>query len=329
MAANQSVYDVISVGIAAVDDILTVSAYPSAGAKVPVLDSARHGGGLACTAIAAAAVLGGRSAFIARLGDDELSRYIRGILVHRGVDVSHIISDPVGQPYHSRIIIDRNSGERTIFYDLSRFKPVQAADIPKALLASTRVLLVDFLNPPSPLELILKTRQLHVPVVLDIEGQSTESAPLMEQVDHLVVPEEFARWSTGVDDLKTACAALARTPRAATVVTAGAAGCWWTDSPDRPPTHLPAFAVRAVNTNGCGDTYHGAYALAIARQFSIMEAVTFASACAALKAAGPGGGWDSLPTTAAVIQLLRQRLVLDDPRRNMIAKLEHLFLVPM
>ncbi|MGC8625071.1 MAG: PfkB family carbohydrate kinase [Phycisphaerae bacterium] len=323
MVATQSVYDVLSVGIAAVDDILTVATYPPSGTKVPVLVSARHGGGLACTAIAAAAALGGHGAYIARLGDDELSNFIRTILVQRGVDVSHIISDPSGQPYHSRIIIDRNNGERTIFYDLSRFKPVHAADVPDALLASTRVLLVDFLNPPGPLELIHKARRTRLPVVLDIEGQSPESGPLLEQVDHLVVPEEFARWSAGVDDLQTACTALARIPRSATVVTAGAAGCWWTDSPNRPPMHLPAFAVQAVNTNGCGDTFHGAYALAIARQFTIMEAVTFASACAALKAAGPAGGWDALPTVAAVIQLLRWQLAPNDPRRNMIAKLEH------
>ncbi|MHB1234027.1 MAG: PfkB family carbohydrate kinase [Burkholderiales bacterium] len=312
MAPTQLVYDVLGVGISAVDDTLTVESYPQSGAKVAVQSSARHGGGLACTAIAAAAVLGGKTAFVARFGTDDLSDYIRSNLLQRGVDVSHIISDALSQPYHSRIIIDRSTGERTIFYDLSRYKPVQAADVSDELLASARVLLVDFLNAPGPLELILKARRANVPVILDIEGQSTESAALLEYVDHLVVPEEFARWASGRQDLQAACAALARIPRAATVVTAGAAGCWWTDSPQRAPVHLPAFAVKAVNTNGCGDTFHGAYALAIAKSCSIMEAVCFATASAAIKAAGSAGGWDALPTSAQVADLLRQRFATDD-----------------
>ncbi len=324
MATTQSVYDVLGIGISAVDDTLIVEHYPPSGAKVAVQASSRHGGGLACTAIAAAAVLGGKTAFLARFGTDELSAYIRSQLLKRGVDVSHIISDAAGQPYHSRIIIDRTSGERTIFYDLSRYIPVRAADVPQELLSSARVLLVDFLNAPGPLELILKARRAGVPVVLDIEGQCAEATTVLEHVDHLVVPEEFARWISGRQDLQAACASLAEIPRAATVVTAGAAGCWWTDSPQRAPAHLPAFAVKAVNTNGCGDTFHGAYALAIARNFSIMEAVYFASATAALKAAGSGGGWEALPSAAQVADFLRQRLHADDPLRNVPGKIEQL-----
>lgn len=321
MATKQSVYDVLGVGISAVDDTLVVEHYPQSGAKVAVQSSSRHGGGLACTAMAAAAVLGGKTAFVARFGTDELSAYIRSQLSRRGVDVSHIIPDAAGQPYHSRIIIDRTTGERTIFYDLSRYIPVRSADVSDELISSARVLLVDFLNAPGPLDLIRKARQAKVPVVLDIEGQLTESATVLEHVDHLVVPEEFARWISGQQDLRAACAALARTPRAATVVTAGATGCWWTDSPQRAPVHLPAFAVKAVNTNGCGDTFHGAYALAIARNFSIMEAVCFASAAAAIKAAGTGGGWEALPSEAQVAAFLHQRLPADDSIRKMLEKI--------
>ena len=101
MATTQSVYDVLGIGISAVDDTLTVEHYPPSGAKVAVQASSRHGGGLACTAIAAAAVLGGKTAFLARFGTDELSAYIRSQLLKRGVDVSHIISDAAESGRHS------------------------------------------------------------------------------------------------------------------------------------------------------------------------------------------------------------------------------------
>ncbi len=324
MTANNQVYDVLAVGISAVDEILTVGHYPAHGVKTPVLATGRHGGGLACTAIAAAATLGGKTAFVGRLGDDELSSYIRDILEKRGVDISHIVRDSAGQPYHSRIILDQSTGERTIFYDESHFKPVQADDISLRLLESAAVVLLDYISGPVPIDLVRKARKAHRPVVIDIEGQPAQAASLLDEVDHLVVSDEFARWCTGQSSPGASCTALACTPRAATVVTAGAAGCWWTDRPDRPAVHVPAFLVRAVDTNGCGDTFHGAYALAIAQNFSIAGAVLFASACAALKASGPGGGWNALPTASAVAELLHRSLGPDDPQRDVINMLERM-----
>ena len=319
---TKKTYEVLGAEIAAVDDLLTVEKYPRPNIKVPVLSAVRHGGGPACTAMAAVAGLGGHAAFVARLGEDELSRFLRRSLAARGVDITHIVHDPASMPYHSYCINDRTTGERTIFYDSRSFRRISAADISDSLLAATRVLLLDFIADPAPVALAQKARQAGVSVVLDMEGRSAEVTALCEHVDHLVVPEEFAQWRTGEADLSAACARLARHPRAATVVTAGVAGCWWTDSPDRPPVHRPAFKVQTVDTTGCGDTYHGAYALAIARGLPIAQAVTFAAACGALKASGQGGGWDALPTSGQVATLLRSRLAENDPSRAMIATIE-------
>jgi sulfofructose kinase len=57
---------------------------------------------------------------------------------------------------------------------------------------------------------------------------------------------------------------------------------------------LPAYNVNAVDTTGCGDTFHGAFALAIAQKKPIMEAAHFASAAAALCATKIGGR-DGIP----------------------------------
>ena len=45
---------------------------------------------------------------------------------------------------------------------------------------------------------------------------------------------------------------------------------------------LPAYKVDTVDTTGCGDVFHGAFALAVARKESVSEAARFASAAAAL-----------------------------------------------
>jgi sulfofructose kinase len=51
----------------------------------------------------------------------------------------------------------------------------------------------------------------------------------------------------------------------------------------------PAYAVDAIDTTGAGDVFHGAYALAIGARLPAADAMSFASAAAALKCTRPGG----------------------------------------
>jgi sugar/nucleoside kinase (ribokinase family) len=67
--------------------------------------------------------------------------------------------------------------------------------------------------------------------------------------------------------------------------------------------HLPAFPVVAVETLGAGDTFHGAYALALAEGVGVAEALRFAAAAAALRCTRSGGR-AALPSRAEVMALL-------------------------
>jgi sugar/nucleoside kinase (ribokinase family) len=314
------IYDVLAIGVAAVDDLLYVPTYPPANVKVPITRSARHAGGLAVTAIAAAGVLSGRTAYVARLGNDELSTFIKTSLAAKNVDVSAVIPDPTGQPFHSTIVID-DTGARTIFYDASRYHPVTAAEFPNALTTAAGVIFLDYLVDPPAIDLAKKIRAAGTPILADIEGRSDSCLPLLPLIDYLIVSEEFARWAAHTDDLSAACAHLAQSKRKATIVTAGPNGCYLVT--DSAPMHIPAFEVEAIDTNGCGDTFHGAYALAIARNLNPLDAAIFASAAAALKASGPGG-WDSLPTAANLNAFLRSRLPQDHLTSNLMACVNNL-----
>src|ERR1700730_17687512 len=112
-------YDVLAIGVAAVDDLLYIPSYPPPNVKVSVTSRERHGGGPACTAIAAVGTLEGRSAYCIRLGTDDLSAYIESQLQQRNVD-THIIWDSEAAPYYSSIVVDPH-GNRNVFYDASMF----------------------------------------------------------------------------------------------------------------------------------------------------------------------------------------------------------------
>lgn len=72
---------------------------------------------------------------------------------------------------------------------------------------------------------------------------------------------------------------------------------------DRVCRHQPAFPVEVIDTTGCGDVFHGAYAAALAWGDSLPKRVVLASATAAIKATRRGGQ-TGIPHLAEVKRLI-------------------------
>jgi sugar/nucleoside kinase (ribokinase family) len=87
-------------------------------------------------------------------------------------------------------------------------------------------------------------------------------------------------------------------------VTCGERGIWYT-ARNEAVRHFPAFAIKAVDTTGCGDVFHGACAVVLAEGLAVEERIRFASAAAALKATRHGGQ-EAIPTRAVVERFLRR-----------------------
>ena len=69
------------------------------------------------------------------------------------------------------------------------------------------------------------------------------------------------------------------------------------------PVHIAAYAVDAIDTTGCGDVFHGAYASGLARGLELEGRVRFATAAAAIKATRQGGQAGA-PTLSEVEQFM-------------------------
>jgi sulfofructose kinase len=282
--------DILGLGAIAVDDLLFVPAYPPADSKVRVERSERHCGGLTATALVAAARLGARCAYAGTLGDDELSRFARERLAQEGIDLTHTRRQAAARPVHSTIVVDQHAQTRTILFSVDGFVGADPQWPDEAVIAGCGVLFIDHLGVPGMLRAARVARRSGVPVVADFEnGEHPAFAELLAEVDHLIVSREFAQRLSGCDSAAVAARALAAPHRAAVVVTCGAEGCWYLAAGDERPQHQPAFRVPVVDTTGCGDVFHGAYAAALVRQMDLPARVQFAAATAALKATQPGG----------------------------------------
>jgi sugar/nucleoside kinase (ribokinase family) len=283
--------DILGLGAVAVDDILFLRGFPLPDSKGPVQRRERHAGGLTGTALVAARRMGRACDYAGTLGDDELSRFIVDGFTAEGVSVRHLVRREETRPFHSTILVDTDTKTRTILFDEQDVVGASPDLPPQEVICSARVLLVDHVGLPGMIRAARIARAAGIPVVADLERDlGAPLAELLALVDHLILPYDFAQKITGAADGPAIARALWQPGRAAVVVTRSAEGAWYVTSEEPDMVyHQPGFRVREVDTNGCGDVFHGVYAAALSEGMAAAERIRFAAAVAAQKATQPGG----------------------------------------
>jgi sugar/nucleoside kinase (ribokinase family) len=140
----------------------------------------------------------------------------------------------------------------------------------------------DFVEP-----ICAAARERRVPVVLDADRATQLSDPLFTLASHVIFSSEALRATAGLSDLAAGLCRAAEKIKAFLAVTNGPDDLLFMDA--GLVRHLPVFSVAAVDTLGAGDTFHGAFALALAERSEVVSALRFAAASAALKCTRFGG----------------------------------------
>jgi sulfofructose kinase len=301
--------DILGLGAVAVDDLLHLDEYPRPDSKMPVRRVERRAGGNTATALVAARRMGRACDYAGSLDpDDELSRFIIAAFEAEGVSVRHLARRPGVRPVHSTILMDAAVKTRTILFEM-RDAVGADPDLPaEEVIRSARVLLVDHVGLPGMVRAARIARSAGIPVVGDLErDDGALFAELLALADHLVLPYDSAQAFTGGRSSADIVRALWRPDRSAVVITRGAEGAWYLTSEEpRTVYHQPAFKVQEVDTNGCGDVFHGVYAVGLSEGMPAADRIRFASAVAALKAARQGGQ-TAIPLRAGAEQFLKER----------------------
>ncbi len=208
----------------------------------------------------------------------------------------------------STIIID-NRGERLIvpFYD-HRLHEKKRSCTPQDI-APFDAVLVDVRWPELALDVLTVARTLGKPAILDGDVAPVEILEkLAPAASHIVFSEPAAARLTGLETVKDMLPVLhARYPETFIAVTAGPAGCWWTE-PDDPTVHFQeTMSIEAVDTLAAGDIFHGTFALAMAERMESRAAIRLSSVAAALKCT-VFGGRAGAPTREETEEAMRQWL---------------------
>jgi sulfofructose kinase len=298
----QSATDILGLGSVAVDDFVYVESYPPPDVKVRVRQRERQCGGLTGTALVSAARLGCRCSYAGVTGMDEESDFALASLARAGIRVDLTSRRSEARVFHSTIIVD-GTGRRTLLCD-GRNVQGAADDWPgEDVIRSCRVLFIDHVGMAGMIRAARIACAAGIPVVADLERAESEHIDeLMTLSDHVIVPEKFASEVSGRRHPGDAAIALRRKDTQVVVVTCGERGAWYV-GPGYAPTRQEAYRVQAVDTTGCGDVFHGAYAAGLVFGLDAPSRMRLASAAAALKATRRGGQ-AGCPTLAEVQSLI-------------------------
>lgn len=291
---------ILCVGNLVHDEVFQVAELPRSGIKTGVLGYEQRFGGPAATAAVAICRLGSEAAYWGRVGDDAPGRTAIADMERHGVDCSGVAVLAEGRTLRAIVIVDE-SGERAIISDRRSLAPDPSV-LPDGNLDDVGAVLVDS-RWPAGAEIVLdRAKAAGIVTVLDADGGVPgEIQRLIDKADHVVFSSEGLRDHVGEGEHGELLRRCAGKSDRVFGVTRGAAGSLWLVKGDL--VTVPAFAVRVVDTTGCGDVFHGAYALGLCEGLSPISSARFAAAVAAIKAAR-GRGWDGMADRASVEQML-------------------------
>jgi sulfofructose kinase len=294
---------IVGVGLANLDVLGVVPVFPDKNSKNRVDQVSIQGGGPAATAISAAAALGAQTAFVGSVGDDDFGRAIARGLEDLGVDVRGLLRVAGARSPFSFVVVDASDASRTVFHVPGTAPPLDPATIATDILDDADVLVIDGRQPAAQLLAARRARTQATSVLLDAERLDQPTRALLACTDVCIASAQLGR-ELGRDPL-AALAALAALGPTTVVITRGEEGSIGRRG-DGPVVSQPAFAVDAVDTTGCGDVYHCAFAVGLARHLDLAGCMELASAAAALKCRALGGR-GGLPSAAELDAFLAAR----------------------
>lgn len=286
LVARRRMPTVLCVGIAALDQVFRVEAMPSRPEKYRSHALHVTGGGTAANAAVAAARLGATVIFYGVLGDDSVGDEIRAGLAAEGLDCGGIRRVAGRRSPLSAILVD-DGGERLIVSYADPDLPWSTDHLPNALPPGVRAVLGDTRWEAGSAHFFRLAREAGIPAVLDADRGPKQVPQLVDLATHVAFSHQGARDLTGADDAPSALRMIGMRPSTWVAVTNGALGVFYWRA-GKVVRHA-AFPVQAVDTLGAGDTWHGAFAVALAEGATEEKAIQFASAAASLKCTRFGG----------------------------------------
>lgn len=277
--------DYLAFGDLGVDSMARIDHLPRPDEKVWVEPIGDYPGGMIGNAAATAAALGARVGVVALLGDDRRGDLVFDDLTRRGIDVRFV--QRIHAPTFWTLSLTTPDGDRSLIQfptpafgsNWEGFDPGVLSDVRWVHTTAEQ---------GDPVGQLLRRAKEHGSITsLDVEYpfvQRSDLADLLRLTDVAFFNREAAEALGGPE---TAGHRATELGVDAAVVTLGDHGCFLkVEDESRALARVP---VEAVDSNGAGDAFAGAFAVARLRGWSHVASAEFANVVAAVSTTGLGG----------------------------------------
>jgi sugar/nucleoside kinase (ribokinase family) len=280
------------IGMATVDYLYVLEHHPQADSVTPALEYHTVLGGSAGRGAIAAKRLGGTTRLLATCGGDVHAGFLRDQLHAEGVDCTWVSYDQPSQ--HSAVIVARADATRTIVWLPQPMADARALECLPEFLDGADVALLDSTDEALATAALDECERRGIATVLDTGSGRPWTRSLVDRAHHVIAPEKYVLKETG-RPAEQAIAELWSGSCRVFGVTRGQSGGVFTTGGDLARVlRWEAAPVAAVDSNGAGDTFHGAYAWAVATGRAPAECFELAAWAAGLKLTRPGNA--GIPT---------------------------------
>lgn len=300
------------VGSINMDLVFRVERMPRAGETIQGGGLLQTPGGKGANQAVAAARQGAEVSLIGCLGEDAFGVRLRSCLTEVGLDTTHLSSVPNAASGVAAILLEREGGNSIVLAPGAN----NALTVGHIMAAAQMIAAASYLvcQLETPLETVVRAIEIAhrsgTSVILNAAPVQAMSAGLLHLVDYLIVNETEASQLSGVevtngDTALFAARKLLKRGGGTVLLTMGEHGVLFAQQDVS--KFIPAIPVQVVDTTAAGDTFVGAFAVALARGLSAFDAASEAQFAAAL-AVTKLGAQSSIPFRSEVELFMKARM---------------------
>jgi len=298
------------VGSSNMDLVVKSERIPVTGETILGGDFIMVPGGKGANQAVAAAKLGARVFFIAKLGDDIFGSQSLNNFENEGVNTKYVLQTKDAPSGVALIMVD-DDGNNIIVVAPGANHKLTTEDVKEAEsdIALSGALVAQLEVPIETIEFAAGlANKSNVPFILDPAPAQKLSEQLLKMVDVLTPNETEAKILTGIEvkDRDSAGAAAQKLLECGVknvILTMGASG--YLTVSDEGTEFVEARKVTAVDSTAAGDAFTGSLAVGLARGQSLSEAALFANDVAAVSVTKMGAQ-PSMPTVQEVEAFIRK-----------------------
>ena len=288
---------IYSVGSIFLDHIIKINSFPKKPIKLLAEGIQKRLGGSAAVSSFTIKKLGVDSSFIGRLGDDDVSKYLKGELSTFKIKHKDIITIKGAKSSQSYVFEDKQ-GER-LLAAFNEKKLLNNKKLPTISFTKNITFMCDLRWIDATLYVAKNCKKNNLIQVVDLDNykMNIKVKQIVDLSSYPIFSETGAFEYTKIKSIIGSLKKMYSMKKKFYAITAGKKGVYWIENGNifncKPPK------IKVVETNCAGDVFHGAFAAFIHQKYPVSDSMKLATATASLKCTKKGGIY-SIPSYSSV-----------------------------